>query len=117
MVLTATYGRDKIKIPQLGETVMLDNMQNVLSAALKLPETQQYLLIDALLDRGEEPGSLHADAPPLTDDRLRELVQEGKEAIAQGNAKTFSTPRAMADHVGEIFDQAIRDNPQSDPRE
>ncbi len=97
---------------------MLDsNMQNVLSEALKLPESQQFMLIDALLDRGEEPGTLHAEAPTLTNERLQELVQEGKEAIAQGNAKTFSTPRAMADHVGEIFDQAIRDNPQSDPRE
>lgn len=97
---------------------MLDNnMQNVLSAALKLPEAQQFLLIDALLDRDEEPGSLHADAPPLTGDRLQELVQEGKEAIAQGNAKTFPTPRALSEHVGEIFEQAIRDNTQPDSQE
>ena len=97
---------------------MLDNnMLNVLSAALKLPESQQFLLIDALLDRGEEAGSLHADAPPLTGDRLQALVQEGKEAIAQGNAKTFPTPRTLAEHVGEIFDQAIRDNTQADPQE
>ena len=97
---------------------MLDNnMQNVLSAALKLPEAQQFLLIDALLDRGEELGGLHTDAPPLTDDRLQELVQEGKDAIAQGNAKTFSTPKALANHVGEIFDQAIRDNTQADSQE
>jgi len=93
------------------------NMQNVLSAALKLPESQQFLLIDALLDRGEEPGNLHTDALPLTDDRLQELMQEGKEAIAQGNAKTFPTPRALAEHVGEIFDQAIYDNTQADSQE
>lgn len=97
---------------------MLDNnMQNVLSAALKLPEAQQFLLIDALLDCGEEPGSLHADAPPLTDDRLQELVQEGKEAIAQGNAETFPTPRALAEHVGEIFDQAIQDSTKANSQE
>ncbi len=97
---------------------MLDNnMQNVLSAALKLPEAQQFLLIDALLDRDEAPGGLHADAPPLTGDRLQKLVQEGKEALAQGNAKTFPTPRALADHVSEIFDQAIRNNTKADSQE
>ncbi len=97
---------------------MLDsNMQNVLSAALELPEAQQFQLIDALLGRGEEPGDLHADAPPLTDERLRELVQEGKDAIAQGDSKSFSSPRALADHVGEIFDQAIRANAKDDSQE
>ena len=97
---------------------MLDNnMQSVLSAALKLPAAEQFLLIDALLDRGEELGSLHADGPPLTSDRLQELVQEGKDAIAQGNAKSFPTPRALAEHVGEIFDQAIRDNTEADSQE
>jgi len=94
---------------------MLDtNTLTVLSAALELPESQQFQLIDALLGRGEEPESLHADAPPLPDDRLKELVQEGKDAIAKGDSKTFQTPRAMANHIGEIFDQAILDNAKAD---
>jgi len=67
-------------------------------------------LIDALLDRGEELESLHADAPLLSDDRLQELVQEGKDAIAKGDSKTFETPGAMANHVDKIFDQTILDN-------
>jgi len=97
---------------------MLDHdTQNLLSAALKLPETQQFQLIEALLDRGEEPESLHADAPQLTNDRLKELVQEGKDALAKGNSKTFETPRALADHVGELFDQAIRTNAKADSKE
>lgn len=97
---------------------MLDNnMQHVLTAPLKLPESQQVQLIDALLDRGDEPESLHAEAPPLADDRLQELVQEGKDAIAQGDSKTFPSPRALADHVGEIFDQAIRANAKADSQE
>ncbi len=97
---------------------MLDNNTlTVLSAALELPEAQQFQLIDALLDRGEELESLHADVPPLTDDRLKELVQEGKDAIAKGDSKTFETPRAMANHVGAIFDQAILDNAKADSQE
>jgi len=97
---------------------MLDHdIQNVLTAALKLPDAQQFQLIDALLDRGEQPERLHVDAPPLTDDRLKELVQEGKEAIAKGDSKTFSTPKELADHVGEIFDQAIAANTKVDPKE
>ncbi|NOY28701.1 MAG: hypothetical protein GXP28_00575 [Planctomycetes bacterium] len=97
---------------------MLDNnTRTVLSAALDLPEAQQFQLIDALLGRSEEPESFHADAPPLSNDRLQELVQEGKDAIAKGDSKTFQTPRAMANHIGEIFDQAILDNAKIDSQE
>jgi len=97
---------------------MLDNhTHTVLSAALKLPESQQFQLIDALLDRGDEPEDLHADASPLTDNRLQELVDEGKNAIVKGDSKTFETPRALADHVGEIFDQVILDNANVDSQE
>jgi len=97
---------------------MLDHeMQHVLSAALKLPESQQFQLIDALLDCGKEPENLPIDAPPLTDDRLQELVQEAKDAIAQGDSKNFQTPRAMANHIGEIFDQAILTKAKNDSRE
>jgi len=97
---------------------MLDNnTRTVLSAALELSESQQFQLIDALLDRGEEPEDLHAEAPPLTDNRLQELVREGKDAIAQGDSKSFQTPKALADHVGEIFDQTILDSAKVDSQE
>jgi len=40
-----------------------------------------------------------------------------REAIARGNAKTLPTPRALADHVSEIFDEAIRTNTKADSQE
>jgi len=97
---------------------MLDNMQHVLSEALKLPETQRFQLIDALLDQSDkEPEKFREDAPPLSNERLQELVKEGKEAIAQGNAKAHPTPRALANRVGEIFDEAICANTKADSQE
>ena len=87
---------------------MLGNdVQNLLTAVLALPTPQQYELIDAILHHEELAEPQHRDTPPMTERRVIELVEEGKTAMANGDGKSFDSPKALADHVSGIFDSAI----------
>ncbi|MEM9186227.1 MAG: hypothetical protein AAGB00_06985 [Planctomycetota bacterium] len=86
---------------------MLDQpTESILNAALQLPNQQRKALIDALIDSDPAPESLHSETPPLTNERVRELVDEGRADLAEGRSRSFETPKAMADHVAGIFREA-----------
>ena len=89
--------------------MMLDtNAQQLLSEALKLPHPQRTELVDALLESmpAGEAVEHFPDAPPLTPERLAQLSDEGRQALASGDYQSFESPQALAQHVGELFDRA-----------
>lgn len=89
--------------------------EDVLRDALRLPEEQQFALIDALLIGPGDDGATEseADARPLRDGRLRELAQLGMDDLQAGRYKEFSSPVELSNYVAGIFKQARDATPES----